>query len=532
MRRWNGWGDESIEHEVPAGAAKMLEEFVGPPCAQKSFPREEMINKVPQSRVEQKSGLVSTDAAARLDHAHGQSLPDWVGMRCGTLSRFPDAVACPESEDRLEDVLAFADKNKMIVIPYGGGTSVVGHLDVPESDVPVLSLCLQRINQLIDFEPENRLATFGAGAYGPGIEAALKAKGYTLGHYPQSFDYSTLGGWVVTRSSGQQSRYYGRIEDLFAGGRVVAPAGTIKFPPFPASAAGPDLRQLFLGSEGRLGVMTRAAVRVRRVPETDDIYGVFFPVWEAGVSAVRELAASDLPLSMIRLSTAEETMTNLVLAGKEKEINLLKKYLRIRGLNEVSWSMMLMGITGPKKIAAPGKKAAGRIIKKHKGLSVGKAMGKAWKKSRFTAPYLRNSLWDMGYAVDTLETAVTWDRVSSTIEEVQAAIRQALFDKNEKLHVFTHLSHVYSSGSSIYTTYLFRIADTARETLERWHAIKSAASRAIVEAGGTISHQHGVGVDHKQYLEAEKGGLGIEILRNMSSHLDPGSRMNPGKLVD
>lgn len=281
-----------------------------------------------------------------------------------------------------------------------------------------------------------------------------------------------------------------------------------------------------------MGVMTRATVRVRRVPEADDIHGVFFPSWEDAVSAARELAASDLPLSMIRLSNPAETMTNLVLAGHEKEIGLLKKYLRLRGLSDSTWCMMLMGVIGPRRIAAAGRKRAGRIIRKYRGVAVGKSMGKAWKKTRFTAPYLRNTLWDMGYAVDTLETAVTWDRVESTVNEIQESIRRALSDKNEKVHVFTHLSHVYPSGSSIYTTYLFRLADTAEETLERWRAIKSAASRAIVEAGGTISHQHGVGTDHKQYLQAEKGDLGIEILRGISLHLDPDQRMNPGKLVD
>lgn len=532
MRRWNGWGDEGIEKEVPPAALEMLEEFVGPPAPGTSCPREKLIEGVPPARVAEEEELVSTDAGLRLDHSHGQSLPDWVGMRFGTLNRFPDAVARPESEEMLEEVLSFADKNRMVVIPYGGGTSVVGHLDVPETQAPVLSLSLERLNRMIGFEPENRLAEFGAGVAGPDLEAALKARGYTLGHYPQSFDYSTLGGWVVTRSSGQQSRYYGRIEDLFAGGRAVAPAGVLEFPPFPASAAGPDLRHLFMGSEGRMGVMTRAKVRVRRVPETDDIHGVFFPGWDEAVSAARELAASDLPLSMIRLSNPAETMTNLVLAGREKEVGVLKKYLRIRGLYDSSWCMMLMGVTGPRRMASAGRKRAGRIIRKYRGVAVGKSMGKAWKKNRFTAPYLRNTLWKTGYAVDTLETAVTWDRVNCTVNEIQESMRRALLKKNEKVHVFTHLSHVYSSGSSIYITYVFRLADTAEETLERWHAIKSAASEAIVKAGGTISHQHGVGTDHKQYLAAEKGELGMGIIRGINLQLDPDQRMNPGKLVD
>ncbi|MCF8036935.1 MAG: FAD-binding oxidoreductase [Desulfobacteraceae bacterium] len=532
MRRWNGWGDEQIESQLPAGAQSMLESLVGRPAPQQSTHRQELTARVPDSRVDAAEATVSADPGDRLDHAHGQSFPDWVAVRCGTLSRFPDAVAKPESESRLEEVLAFADKHQMTVVPYGGGTSVVGHLDVPESDAPVLSLSLHRLNQFLEFEPENRLATFGAGVSGPDLEAALRSKGYTLGHYPQSFEYSTLGGWVVTRSSGQQSRYFGRIEELFAGGSAITPRGNLQFPPFPASAAGPDLRQIFLGSEGRLGILSRATVRVQELPETDEIYGVFFPTWEAGVSAVRELAAADLPLSMIRLSNPRETMTNLVLAGHETEIAWLKKYLRFRGCYDDVCCMLLLGMIGPRKMVAAGRKGTRKIIRRYRGVPVGRPMGRAWRKNRFLAPYLRNTLWGRGYAVDTLETAVTWDRVNETMQDIEGAISGALEDKGEKVHVFTHLSHVYTSGSSIYTTYLFRIADTPEETLARWQTIKAAASRAIVANGGTISHQHGVGVDHKPYLSAEKGALGMDMLRNICTHVDPDQRMNPGKLVD
>lgn len=532
MKRWNGWGETGTEMHLPAGAQKLLAERIGPAQAVESVPRQKLIANVPPARVDESHELISTDAGQRLDFAHGQSLPDWVAMRFGTLERFPDAVACPASDSQLEDVLDFADRHQLAVIACGGATSVVGHLQVPEGPAPVLTVCMQRLNRLIDFDPDSRLAGFGAGVRGPDLEAALRADGYTLGHYPQSFEYSTLGGWVATRSSGQQSLYYGRIEDLFAGGRVIAPCGKIEFPPFPASAAGPDLRQVFLGSEGRLGILSRAWVRVRRRPEADEIYGVFFPGWDAARSAVREIAATDLPLSMLRLSNPAETETNLLLAGRENQIALLKKYLRLRGLRDPAWCMLLAGLTGSRKHVAFAKKIAKRIIRKHGGVAVGKPMGEAWKKNRFLAPYLRNTLWDRGYAVDTLETAVTWERVDSAMEAVEAAIAGAAAEKKEKVHVFSHLSHVYRTGSSIYTTYLFRVGQNAAQVLELWQAMKKAASLAIVSEGGTISHQHGVGMDHKAYLPAEKGDCGMGMIRSLGAHADPHRRMNPGKLFD
>ena len=532
MKRYDGWGDVEIRMDLPDAALEILKERVGPATPTRSIPLDAMLENVPAPRIPKTSKKLSFSPHDRFEHAHGQSLPDWVAMRSGTLKRFPDAVATPASEKEAEDAFAYADKHQMIVIPYGGGTSVVGHLSVPDTEAPVLSLSLEKMDQLIALEPENMLATFGAGITGPALEAALSPHGYTLGHYPQSFDYSTLGGWVVTRSSGQQSLYYGRIEDLFAGGDMVTPRGKMAFPPYPASAAGPDLRHLVLGSEGRMGLLTRATVRISRIPENDYVYGFFFPNWDAAVSAVFELANEAVPLSMVRLSNPMETYTNLFLAGHEKQVGLLKSYLRLRGLKEENWCMMLLGLIGPSRLYSDGKRLASAIIRRHGGISTGRPMGDAWRKNRFRAPYLRNTLWEHGYAVDTLETATNWKQVTPTMNAVENAIATALDHINEKVHVFTHLSHVYSSGSSIYTTYLFRLGRSPEETLERWRLLKSAASREIVAAGGTISHQHGVGEDHKRYLGAEKGDLGIAVMKSVFSGLDPQNRMNPEKLTD
>ncbi|HMA87098.1 MAG TPA: FAD-binding oxidoreductase [Desulfosalsimonadaceae bacterium] len=530
MYRWNGWGDDQIDMPLPAGAAAMLEELVGktrpgPACA-----KTDILPKIPETRIRAPISLISTDPDERLRHAYGQSFPDWIGFRFGALNRFPDGVAYPATPEEINDILAFAEQENGIIIPYGGGTSVVGHLSTPDIDQPVISLSLERLNRLKDINPDNRLATFEAGVRGPYLEAQLKTHGYTLGHYPQSFEQSTLGGWVVTRSSGQQSLYFGRIEDLFAGGSLITAKGTMDFLPCPASAAGPDLRQIVLGSEGRMGVLADARIRISEMPEADDIYGVFFPSWDKAVDAVRALTAAGLPLSMVRLSNPMETVTNLILAGHEKQIAMLKHYLRLRGLFDNTYCMALIGLIGTRRNAHLGWRNARDVIKAFGGVAVGKSMGNAWKKNRFLAPYLRNTLWEYGYGVDTLETAVNWDNVRPTMTAVEAAIRNTLSDKGENVHVFSHLSHVYSSGSSIYSTFVFRLAETAEETMDRWRRLKAKASQTIVDAGGTISHQHGVGTDHKPYLPAEKGEIGIDLLNHIWTFADPEGRMNPGKL--
>jgi len=530
MQRWNGWGEASVNMGMPTRGLEILANRIGKGRSVPDFPLEKLLARIPASRLP-RHPLISFDPKLRLDHAHGQSLPDWIGLRYGSMQRFPDGVATPATVDEVHQILGFAAEHDVMVIPYGGGTSVVGHLEVPESERPVLSLSLRGLNRLIGIDTDNQLATFEAGVRGTELEAQLNSRGFTLGHYPQSFEYSSLGGWVVTRSSGQQSGHFGRIEALFAGGEVITPRGKLQLPPLPASAAGPDLRQLLLGSEGRMGVLTRVVVRIRPLPEKDDIFGVFFPNWKQGHDAVKAIAGADIPFSMIRLSTPAETVTNLAIAGHPRKISLLKRYLRLRGITAQSACMCLIGFTGARRLTSAAQRAAFSVLRRHRGVAVGKAVGRAWKKNRFRSAYLRNTLWELGYAVDTLETAVNWDKVTTTLQAVEKSLQTALAPINEKAHVFSHLSHVYPSGSSIYTTVVFRLFATPQPTLEAWKALKQSASRAIVDAGGTISHQHGVGSHHRPYLAAEKGSVGISTLQSVLDHLDPKKQMNPGKLV-
>lgn len=527
MKRWNGWGNVNTDYPVPPVALEYLTKRLGQLNPIPDAAKETLLAAVPESRLPAHP-LVDTSAETRLTHARGQSMPDWVDMRYGRTSTFPDGVAFPETDEDVRDLLEYAQNAGARLIPYGGGTSVVGHITPLGSDAPVLTLSLERMTRLIDLDETSRLATFQAGVAGPALEEQLKARGYTLGHFPQSFEYATLGGWIATRSSGQQSYHYGRIESLFAGGIVETPRGRLEIKPVPASAAGPDLREMLLGSEGRLGIITQAKVRVRRLPEAESFFGAFFPSWEQGSEAVRAIVQNELPVSMLRLSNPLETETTLILSGKSW-VRLADRGLRMIGYGDTR-CLMIFGITGSTRLFKRTQREAAALCRKYGGLFVGAVVGHAWEKSRFLAPYLRNTLWESGIALDTLETALPWTQVRAAARAIPQAIVEAMSKHNEQVLAFAHLSHVYRDGASIYTTYLFRRTAEPDELLRRWREMKHQASLTLQKYGGTISHQHGVGMDHALYLPAEKGALGMDALHAVCKSFDPDGMMNPGKL--
>jgi alkyldihydroxyacetonephosphate synthase len=529
MRRWNGWGDDASDYPLSSKARQFLTERIGPGQPAADATRADALKTVPESRLPD-SALFRTDAETRLDHARGQSFPDWVALRSGRLGPFADGVALPTTHEEVAAALAEARKIGAIVIPYGGGTSVVGHLNVPASDRPVVNISLERLNRLLDVDRHCLTATLGAGTAGPAVEAQLRPHGLMLGHFPQSYEYSTVGGWVVTRSSGQQSFRYGRIEQMFHSGRVCTPAGPWTVGGVPASSAGPDLREALMGSEGRLGLLTEATVRVRPLPEHESFHGVFFPDWETGIGAVRALTQADVPLSMLRLSNELETETQLALVqGHDTALKWLDRYLGWRGLSP-DRCLLMAGITGSRSECRRARTLLRQISSEAGGIYAGTLLGGGWAKNRFRGPYLRNSLWAAGYAADTVETCVMWPQATTAMRRIEQAARDVMAADGEKVHAFTHLSHVYRQGCSIYSTFVFRSAGNADADMVRWRRLKARVSEAIVASGGTISHQHGVGVDHASYLVEEKGALGLNLIRAMARELDPDGMMNPGKL--
>ena len=529
MRRWNGWGDDGIDFPLNEDMRAFLRDRVGPGTPPADATLAQVCGAIAPSRLTPRRDI-DTSPETRLRHALGQSLPDWLKLRYGKIGKVPDGVAFPESGEQVRELLAYAKQTGALVIPYGGGTSVVGHLSAPQTNQPVLTISLARMSRLLDLDRQAQLATFGAGVAGPDLEAQLRAHGYTLGHFPQSFEYSTLGGWVVTRSSGQQSLRYGRIEQLFAGGKVETPSGTLAIPSFPASAAGTDLREIVLGSEGRIGILTEATVRITPLPQREAFHAVFFPSWNAAEDAVRSIAQAKLPLSMMRLSNPVETLTMLTMAGKSRLLDLMQGYLAWRGCRDQK-CMLLVGASGEAASVTAAIDQALAVARRFHGVHVGQAIGRKWKHNRFRNVYLRNALWQQGYAVDTVETAVDWPRVGAMMQAIEAAARDAFAACGERVHTYTHLSHIYAQGASVYTTFAYRAAGSHDADLARWQALKGAVCEAIVATGGTISHQHGVGVDHAPYLVAEKGPLGLGAMRELYRHFDPSGMMNPGKLV-
>lgn len=528
MRRWNGWGDESDGTAVGAAALAFLGARLGPGSRPRDAALAQVVADVAASRLPADPRL-DRDPEVRVRHARGQSFPDLLALRTGRLGGVPDAVARPADGTAVRSLLALARETGARLVPRGGGTSVVGGVTVRQGPDPVVTVDLGALAGVRSVDRRSLLVTAGSGTTGPALAAALAPHRLAIGHEPQSWELATVGGWVAARGSGLRSLGVGRIEQLFAGGSLEAPAGTLDLPPHPASAAGPDLRQLVLGSEGRLGILTDVVLRAAPLPEADRLRAWALPGWGAGLEAVRALAQARPGLGTLRLSTPAETATLLAFADRPAQLRALSAYLRLRR-QPPAWALLLAGASGRRRTVGAALDEAASILRAHGAVPV-PSLARTWERTRFRAPYLRNALWGEGYGSDTLETATDWSRLPGLVAALESAVGEALAAEGERVHVFTHLSHLYPTGSSLYLTFLFRLAPDPEETLARWARIKRAASDTITSAGATISHHHGVGTDHAPYLAAEKGPLGMAALESIARTFDPDGIMNPGVLL-
>ncbi len=475
---------------------------------------------------------LSSEARDRLAHARGQGLVDIIRLRYGLVPALPDAVLRPRDAAEVAAVLAACAGRGVRVIPWGGGTSVTGGVNVLAGDAPLVSLDLERLSGCLNIDETSRLAVVGPGTRGPELEAALAGRGLTLGHYPQSFELATVGGWAATRSSGQESLGYGRIEDLVAGLELAAPGGRLRLAAGPASAAGPDLKQLVMGSEGRLGVITELTLRVRPRPAVTAVVGALLPDLGRGLEVVRELVQAGLPLSMLRLSDAAETAVAMAVGlGHGRLGRLAGSVLRLRGLGADSCLLLIGAAGAPDRVDDTLAEALEAVARRH-GVSLGRRPGRRWLADRFRHPYLRESLLELGYATDTLETAAPWARAAELRTRVAAAIAGALAAEDERVAVLCHVSHPYRDGASLYFTFFFRTAAGPEATIARWARIKRAATTALVAAGATLSHHHGIGQWHAPWLGAEIGHEGLALLQAAARELDPRGILNPHVLLD
>jgi alkyldihydroxyacetonephosphate synthase len=474
----------------------------------------------------------SADAPDRLAHARGQGLPDLLRLRAGRVPAAPDAVVRPGDDGEVSAALSACARAGVRVVPFGGGTSVTGGVSAPGGDAPAIALDLERLAGLEGLDERSGLATFGAGTLGPELEGALAAHDLTLGHFPQSFERSTLGGWIATRSSGQESLGYGAIADLVAGLSLVAPTGRLDLPAFPATAAGPDLRALVLGSEGRFGVVTRATIRVRPRPGPPRIAAALLPSWAEGLEAARAVLRAGVPLGMLRLSDEAETQVALTLGlhGHPLRGAAARLWLRARGVAGAS-CLLLLG-AAPRKTGLRSLEAAAALVRVRGGVGLGDRPGRRWLRDRFRHPHLRDALLDAGIATDSVETAAPWSRLADLSQAVRTAIGDALGAEGERGAALCHVSHAYPDGASLYFTFFFRCPAELDRALARWAAVKRAATAAIHAGGGTLSHHHGVGSWHAPWLAAEIGEGGVRTLSAAAAALDPAGVMNPRALLD
>ena len=533
---WHGWGDPTLRPGLSPRAESHLAREIGP--LERHTPPVDLDDvSLGESRLtaELRSALeavvgkdgVRDDRLTRVQHAGGKSYPDLLRRRQGDAIGAPDAVVLPRSHEEVMALLQVCVAHEIAVVPFGGGTSVVGGVEPERGRFEVLvTMDLSRMDQVLDVDETSLLATFQPGIRGPAAEAALRRQGYTLGHFPQSYVYASIGGYVATRSAGQASTGYGRIDEKVHGVRVAAPAGELSFGRAPATAAGPDLRHVVVGSEGLLGVITEATVRIAHAPEVEVHEAWAAPSFEAGYTAFRDMVQRGVAADICRLSDEDETQVFLQQTEGLKG-TAFRGYLRVRGYGD--GCLVILGWEGRREQVAARRVQGAQVLGEHGMLRLGTRPGDAWAHGRFNGPYLRDDLMDRGVLVETLETSARWSDIPAVYRDVRAALVDSLSARDTPPLVLCHVSHLYESGCSLYFTWVAR-QDPGNE-MAQWRDAKDRASRAIQQAGGTITHHHAVGVDHRPYMATEVGDLGLAMLRSLKSTVDPTGILNPGKLV-
>lgn len=523
--KWNAWGDPAAAKPLSDGIRSLLKQALGVEGAAVAAPEIDDVrvrpSALPASDRDALAAIVGRefvvdDDRARLMRAGGKSTLDLL-RRKDDEQDAPDAVVVPADEDQIAATLRHCSERRIAVVPFGGGTSVVGGLDPARNGFDaVISLDLRRLDQLHSLDEESGEAVLGAGVTGPDAERLLGEHGFSLGHFPQSFEYVTIGGLAATRSSGQNSAGYGRFNDMIRGIRAITPAGVLDFGRAPESAAGPDLRHLLIGSEGVFGVITSVRLRVHRVPECTRYEAWSFPDFATGAAALRAVTQTGTGPTVIRLSDEAETGVNLATTASIGESSITGGCLAITVFE------------GTAEHAESRHAETHAVLEKQGGTSLGEGPARAWEHGRFSAPYLRDSLLAAGALCETLETATTWSNIPALKEAVTQALTSSLAESGTPALVLCHISHVYPTGASLYFTV---VAGQRGNPIEQWRAAKSAATDAMVKTGATITHHHAVGADHRPWMRDEVGELGVEVLKAVKATLDPVGILNPGKLI-
>jgi alkyldihydroxyacetonephosphate synthase len=548
QQKWWGWGAEGIEFSfadkpkfapfvldvlgvdvtLPAPRVRSFDSLDVPASQLSPALREALVAAVGEE-------YVIDDDEMRVVHAFGRGVRDLVRVRRGQLGRVPDVVVYPGAEDDVVAIVDAACQADAVVIPYGGGSNIVGALEaVPSETRQVVSVNLGRMNKVLEINDTAGLARIQAGVLGPDMEVQLNAKGWTLGHFPDSFMWSTLGGWIATRSSGMQSDKYGDIAEVTRGLRMVMKDQVLSLRPLPSSSSGPSVREMVLGSEGRLGIITEAWVNVHRLPPVREIQAYFFPTYDDGLDAMIEIAASDAAPSITRVMDPNETQFSMANGKKSTRVSHLmnravQEIMTRKGWDLTQIALAFVGYEGTPVHVRYEKGQVGKIIARHDGMGVGKGPGALYDQKKYDVPYIRDFLLDRGIPADVSETATPWSLMKTMHDKTVAAAYKAMEEAGVQGFVMCHLSHSYHSGACQYFT--FAINDASEQNMETYDRVKRAIQQSFMDNGGTVSHHHGVGEEHSPWLDQDISPAGVFIQRKLFDSVDPGHNFNPGKVI-
>jgi alkyldihydroxyacetonephosphate synthase len=546
--KWWGWGQEGVafHHENKPGFAPFLKNAVGVDLSLPTEPTSMAFEDldVPASRASDEFSAVlsaivgdsylTTNDMDRVIHTFGKSIRDLLRVRAGDLARVPDVVVYPADEAEVQSVVDAAVAENAVIIPFGGGSNIVGSLEpLASEERTVISMDLGRLNRVLDIDEGSGLARIQAGAQGPDLEAELTKAGWTIGHFPDSFTHSTVGGWVATRSSGMQSDKYGDIADIAKGLRVVRPGGVLVIRAIPSASTGPSVREMILGSEGRLGVITEVTVQVHRIPAKREILAYLYPTFEAGIASMHAIAESDASPSVTRVSDGNETVFSFATRKASTGVSGLvtkglEVFLKSKGWDTSAMCLSFVGYEGGDELIGRNQKTVAGIVKKHGGLGIGKGPGVLYDQKKFDTPYIRDFFLDFGGSADVSETAAPWSKLFPLYTNVIAAANRAFDEIGVKGWIMAHLSHSYHSGACLYFTFAFVSTEDA---ITQYDVVKTAIQQAFIDNGGTVSHHHGVGLEHAPWLEQDISTEGIAMMRSLFDASDPQGTFNPGKIV-
>lgn len=553
--KWWGWGldDVSFRHDNKPAFAPLARDKIGLDLATAQPGPEPDLSRL-QVPASQLPGDVRAALAAvvgeenllledefRVLHSFGRSLPDLVRVRAGDYERLVDAVVYPASEEEVEQILRIVLEKDLVLIPYGGGSCISGSVTPdPAERRPVVTMNMGRMDRVVEIDETAGLARVEAGVYGPDLEEQLQERGWTMGHFPDSFAYSTLGGWAATRSSGMQSDKYGDIEDIVRGLRVVHPRGVIVTKAIPGRDSGPSLHELLLGSEGRLGVISECTVQVHRVAPVRQVIAYMYPDWEHGIRGMHAIARSEVTPTFTRLSDGPETEFSLAMVkepsstkGKvaAKVQETLFAYLRSKGWQtQGEMCISYVCFEGTKERVDREKALVKKIVARNGGITLGAGPGAIYDQKKFDTPYLRDFLMSYQVFGDVCDTGASWSRIN----EVHSTVYDAFYAQRREVgkpgFMFCHMSHSYHAGACLYFTFAIPY-DSEETALEEYYGAKNRVQQAFVDHGSTVSHHHAVGTEHQPWIEEDITPLGAEVIRGVFAQNDPGRNLNPGKIV-